>query len=506
MSHFPEFSAIADNLYSAQAARKLDQLALDELQGTGMALMKRAGSAAFGELLQAFGQPSLITVFCGNGNNGGDGYIIAALAAQKKIPVTVYEVGESKKFSRETIQARKFAEQSNVTCTAFDKSVQLTEGVLVDALLGIGFSGALRGACAEAVNLINGARLPVLSVDIPTGLDANTGAVASEAVKADITVTFVGAKKGLFTGRGPALCGDVIYHSLDIAEHLFARVKEDAQLLDFHVLLDVLPEWEADVHKGQRGHSMIIGGDSGYGGAVALAAEASLKTGCGLTSAATQPQHVAPILARCPEIMTHGVSSGQQLEPLLKGADVLIIGPGLGRSAWSEQLMQKALDSCLPLVIDADGLNILAQGRLVRDRGDRQWVLTPHAGEAARLLGISVAEVQADRFTAVRKIQEQYNALVLLKGPGTLIAGDNAVIKVCPYGNPAMATAGMGDLLGGIIGSLIAQGLSLQKSAELGCCLHSYAADLAVSAGGARGLVATDLLPILRRLLNRQDF
>ena len=503
MSHIPSSNSISDNLYSIKAVRDLDRLAIENMNDSGILLMKRAGDAVLAELLEAFGRPALITVFCGSGNNAGDGYIVAALASQKKIPVTVYELGSQNKFSKETRQARKFAEQSNVSILAFDKSAKPLEGIIVDSLLGVGYSGTLSESYTQAVSVINGAELPVLSVDIPSGLDADTGAVVSLAVKADVTVTFIGAKKGLFTGRGPAHCGDIIFNSLDISDHIFENVQPQAQLLDSYNLLDILPEWDVDVYKSQRGHSMIIGGDLGYGGAAALASEACLKTGCGLTSVATQPQHVSAILARCPEVMTYGITSGQQLEPLLERPDVLVIGPGLGRSPWSEQLLQKAINSGLPLVLDADALNILAESRLDISK-QHSWVMTPHPGEAARLLGTTVAEVEADRFAAARKIQKKYNALVLLKGPGTLIAGQDVIIKVCPYGNSAMATAGMGDLLSGIIGSLIAQGLSLQDSAELGCCLHSCAADIAVSEQGPRGLVASDILFYLHQLLNRE--
>jgi len=201
--------------------------------------------------------------------------------------------------------------------------------------------------------------------------------------------------------------------------------------------------------------------------------------------------------------MACGVISGQQLEPWLDKPSVLVVGPGLGRSAWSEQLLQKAVAAGLPMVLDADALNILADGRVVKST-DHTWVLTPHAGEAARLLNTTVAEIEVDRFSAVQKIQEKYNAVVLLKGPGTLIAGANQIIKVCPYGNPGMATAGMGDLLSGIIGGLIAQGLSLQDAAELGCCLHSAAADKLVEDVGLRGIAASDLLPYLHKLLNQE--
>lgn len=503
MSHFLPDSQLQDNLYSAETVRKIDQTAIAALKNNALKLMNRAGMAAFDELVESFGQPSLITVFCGSGNNAGDGYILAARAAQKRIPVRVVELSKTEKFSEETLCARQYALDNNVTLIDFDSNLEIQEGVIVDCLLGIGYQGKLRKPFDKAIKIINAAELPVLSMDIPSGLNADTGAVEDNAVSADLTVTFVAAKPGLFTGKGPAFCGEVIYHSLDIAEHLYEQYQPSAILLDLYELLELMPDFVGDEYKNQRGHCMIIGGDHGYGGAAAMAAEASLRVGSGLTSVATQPQHVSNILARCPEIMACGVISGQQLEPWLDKPSVLVVGPGLGRSAWSEQLLQKAVAAGLPMVLDADALNILADGRVVKST-DHTWVLTPHAGEAARLLNTTVAEIEVDRFSAVQKIQEKYNAVVLLKGPGTLIAGANQIIKVCPYGNPGMATAGMGDLLSGIIGGLIAQGLSLQEAAELGCCLHSAAADKLVEDVGLRGIAASDLLPYLHKLLNQE--
>ena len=501
MSHFLPDSQLQDNLYSADTVRKIDQLAIAELNNNALKLMNRAGMAAFDELVESFGQPSLITVFCGSGNNAGDGYILAARASQKRIPVQVVELSQTHKFSDETLRARQYAVDSNVSMIDFDPDLEIQEGVIVDCLLGIGYKGQLRQPYDKAIKLINAAELPVLAMDIPSGLNADTGAVEDNAVSADVTVTFVAAKAGLFTGKGPALCGEVIYHSLDISEQLFEQYQSSAKLLDLYELLELLPEFVGDEYKNQRGHCMVIGGDHGFGGAASMAAEASLRAGSGLTSVATQPQHVSNILARCPEIMACGVVSGQQLEPLLDKPSVLVVGPGLGRSAWSEQLLQKAVATGLPMVLDADALNIVADGRVVKTT-DHTWVLTPHAGEAARLLNTTVAEIEANRYSAVQKIQRKYNAVVLLKGPGTLIASANQITKVCPYGNPGMATAGMGDLLSGIIGGLIAQGLSLQDAAELGCCLHSAAADKLVDDAGYRGIAASDLLPYLQKLLN----
>ena len=500
MSH----TLIQDALFTAKSVRELDRLVIEEQGIPGIILMKRAGRAVLSELLDAYGTPSLLSVFCGSGNNGGDGYIVAALAAEKNIAVQCFEMGGT--LTPDAARAKQFAEQAKVGFYPADSDVELVQGVVVDCLLGTGLNGEMRQPYADVIDLINDCGLPVVAVDIPSGLNADTGAVASVAVQADITVTFIGAKQGLFSGRGPAVCGEVIYDSLDIAEDFFQQVDASAELMDLSDLLEQLPEPEVDAYKTQRGHGMVVGGDHGFGGAAIMAAEACLKVGAGMASVATRPEHVAAALARQPEIMACGVASGQQLEPLLDRPTVLITGPGLGRSSWSEQLMQKAVAANLPMVIDADGLNILAEGRVVPKPDGSEWVLTPHVGEAARLLGVTIAEIQADRFAAVAQLQKKYNAVVLLKGPGTIIsAPQGEPFKVCPYGNPAMATAGMGDILSGLIGGLMAQGLTPQIAAELGCCLHSVAADMAAQEKGSRGLVASDLLPYVRDLLNNID-
>lgn len=499
MSH----NLIQDALFRAKSVAELDRIAIEERHIPGVKLMKRAGRSLLTELLETYGSPSLLSIFCGSGNNAGDGYMVAALAAAKNIPVQVIEL--SQKLSQDASRAREFAAEANLSFVPFDSNLSIEEGVIVDSLLGTGFSGELRPPYGEAIQLINDSGLPVVAADIPSGLNADTGHIAEVAVHADITVTFIGAKQGLFTGQGPAVCGEIILDSLDVPADIYSQVSASAELLNISDLLYYLPQLSIDGHKTQRGHAMIVGGERGYGGAAIMAAEACLRTGAGMTSLATRPEHVAPMLVRQPEVMASPVVSGQELEPLLERPDVLVVGPGLGRSSWSEQLLQKAVAAGLPMVLDADGLNILAEGRVVANPDGSQWVLTPHAGEAARLLGITPAEVQADRFAAVRQLQEKYGAVVLLKGPGTLIAGPDETIKVCPYGNPAMATAGMGDILSGIVGALIAQGCDLQTAAELGCCLHSRAADLAVEAQGQRGLVATDLLVQLYSLLNQAD-
>ena len=273
------------------------------------------------------------------------------------------------------------------------------------------------------------------------------------------------------------------------------------KILNLKKLLAFLPPRERIAHKGMFGHVLVIGGDKGMGGAVALAAEAAARTGAGLTSAATQPAHVAAILARRPEIMVTGVTSGQELEPLLARPSLLVVGPGLGRSAWSEQMLQQATLCGLPLVLDADGLNMLAAGRVVRESKRDNWILTPHPAEAARLLGITTADIQQDRVAAVQTLQQRYGGVIVLKGAGTLMCGVDGTVSICMGGNPGMASGGMGDVLSGIIGSLLAQGLELLDAAKLGVCLHAEAADIAAKQG-ERGLLASDLLAQLQPLVN----
>ncbi len=262
-----------------------------------------------------------------------------------------------------------------------------------------------------------------------------------------------------------------------------------------------LPARQRTAHKGLFGHVLVIGGDCGMGGSVVMAAEAAARVGAGLVSVATRPEHVAPVLARRPEVMVSGIISVQSLIPLLCKPNVLVVGPGLGCSAWSEQMLQQATLCGKVLLLDADALNLLAKGVVVREAMCSHWVLTPHPAEAARLLGCAVSDVQADRVVAVTALQQRYGGVAVLKGAGTLIADGNS-ISLCDSGNPGMASGGMGDVLSGVIGGLLAQGLSVSAAAKLGVCLHAHAGDRAAALHGERGLLATDLIVQLQGLVN----
>lgn len=494
--------ALPRELYTADQVKALDQLAIERLGISGIKLMKRAGRAAFERLLQHWPDVESMTVFCGGGNNAGDGYVVAALAAQKRIAVNVVQLASPDGLSQDAQAAYQFARQEGVIMAPFCEHGAIEGELVVDALLGIGASGPLRGDYSLAVDQINACGRPVLALDLPSGLCADSGDVADSAVKANVTVSFIGLKRGSLTARGPQYCGQLYFADLGCAE-LAQQLPADVERIDLAPLLARMPERPADAHKGRFGHVMVVGGDLGYGGAAILAAEAALRCGAGLVSVATRPEHVPAVIARRPELMAVGVDSGQALEPLLERASVFVVGPGLGRSAWSEQVLKQVCDASaaadVPLLMDADALNILAESRVVSGSRDN-WLLTPHPGEAARLLDCSIAEVEADRFAAVAQLQQRYGGTVLLKGAGTLVCCGKGVTSLANVGNPGMASAGMGDVLSGVIASLVAQGMSPGESMRLGVCLHGAAGDLAASDWGQRGMAASDLVPFLAHL------
>ncbi len=491
------------SLYRAEQVRELDRVAIEEQGIPGFTLMRRAAKAVFNLLLAQYPEPEKLTIFCGVGNNGGDGYAMASLARQRGIEVALIQCGDEGKISGDALQARQHAIQDGVEVTEFSADLLIDRGVIVDALLGTGLCGDVRGVFAEAITLVNSLELRVLAVDIPSGLCSDTGRVLGEAIYADHTVSFIGLKQGLLTGAGPDYTGVLHFHDLSLPEAVYQQVANGSERLDLPQQIAQLPKRHASAHKGHFGHVMVTGGDSGMAGAAAMASQAACRVGAGLISCATRPEHIPAIISRSPEVMAHGVISGQEVEPLLASASVVVVGPGLGQGAWGEQLLQKVAELTVPLVVDADALNILAAGRVVKTRQRDNWILTPHPGEAARLLGCSAAEVQQDRFAAVTELQRRYGGAVILKGAGTLVAdGDHDQVGLCPYGNPGMATGGMGDVLSGVLGALLAQGFSPAKAARLGVCLHAVAGDLAAM-DGQRGMMATDLLPHLRALINR---
>ncbi|MDK2750547.1 MAG: NAD(P)H-hydrate dehydratase [Halomonas meridiana] len=485
-------------LYKASQVRELDQRTI--AGGIeSFALMQRAASSAWHSFRSRWPQARSVTVLCGGGNNGGDGHVLAALAMQSGLKVQRLSLKPRDALSGDVARAAELATAAGVGFEEWHPHTTLAGEVIVDALLGTGLSGEVEGSIKQAIKAMNTASQPVLALDIPSGISADTGAMLGTAVEATCTVTFIGDKIGLHTGDAPAYTGDIDFRPLGVKAQAFFDIPPTAWRLDDALLGEAFTPRSRTSHKGSLGHVLVMGGAPGFGGAALLASQAAARLGAGKVTLATAHEHITASLVRCPEVMVRAVRGGADAADLPASADVVVIGPGLGQESWGQAMLQSALKASSPLVVDADALNLLAS-RWPDLRRDN-WILTPHPGEAARLLGCSVSDVQADRPEAARALQRARGGIVILKGAGSLIAGPSGLV-VCPYGNPGMASGGMGDILSGILGALVGQFNSLEQSAWLGVMAHALAGDEAAKAAGERGLLASDLASYARVLIN----
>ena len=482
--------------YSSSQVRELDRRAIENCRIPGYALMQRAAAASWRALEQRWPQARVVHVVAGPGNNGGDGYELARCARAAGRDVTLWALDEP--ISGAALEALKAWRADGGGTSAFAPGCLAGAPVVVDALLGIGLARPLEGAYAAAVAAINEARVAgagVLAIDIPTGVDADSGRVWGSAVNADVTVSFIGRKLGLYTGAGPNHAGEIIFDGLDVPESVYEQMDALAEGLTRADLARHLKRRPRGAHKGDHGHVLIVGGDEGMGGAALLAARAALRVGSGLVSVGTHPAHAGALAASQPEVMCRAVNGSRDIAPLLQRADVIALGPGLGQGAWGRELWAHVVSVAKPMVLDADGLNWLAQNPQRRD----DWILTPHPGEAARLLRIGTAEVQADRPGAAKRLQERFGGVVVLKGAGSLVQGRS--LAICTQGNPGMAVGGMGDVLSGVIAGLLAQGLEPQAAARCGVLMHALAGDRAATVA-ERGLLPSDVIGALRHFAN----
>jgi len=488
-------SLLPTSLYQCSQVKSLDKAAIEMLPITGFELMIRAGQRAFDLLKGSWPHNDQVTVFCGAGNNAGDGYIIAGLAQQAGLQAKVYYLADPQELKGEAKLAFEYAAQHDVVIEEYLPATDSIDGLVVDALLGIGLVGNVRENYAHAIDKINSSKLPVLSIDIPSGICGDTGRVLGNAVRASRTISYIGLKQGLLTGDACDCVGELSFAGLGVRDSVLETQKASCSRLQYSIPL--LPKRHANAHKGMFGRVLVVAGDKSYGGAGIMAAESALFCGAGIVELATQAEHVAAALARRPELIVQAIDEAEQLKLPLGNASVLVIGPGLGRSPWSKELFKLCIKRELPMVLDADGLNLLAEHKhaLFND----SWVLTPHPGEAARLLKTSTKKVQNNRFAAAQAIQNKYGGVTVLKGAGTIIASDEG-LYLCSEGNPAMSTPGMGDVLSGIIGGFLANGLSVSESAKLGVWAHATAADQAVQQSG-KNLLATEIYSNLRELL-----
>ncbi len=496
-------------LYSAEQVRALDRCAIDELNTPGIDLMERAGNAVFRAMRQRWPRARCIAVFCGGGNNGGDGFVIARLAREAGLEVKVFLLAETSRLKGDAKTAFERMMQASVPLVTDTDNFDDQADIIVDALLGTGLSGTVEGQWETAIDWINQRKekseTKIVAADIPSGLHADTGRVLGTAVKADLTVTFIGMKIGMLTASGPDYCGELVFDDLKVDPQVYQHVPVSAIRLDKDLLKTFFPERPQCSHKGSHGHVLVLGGNYGMAGAVRLAGEAALRCGAGRVSVACRPEHVVTVVANRPELMCHGLEDNPKLlsvklKRLISSASCIVIGPGLGQDKWAQQIFSIVRESRLPTIVDADALNLLATDFDNKQRSN--WVLTPHPGEAGRLLGTTANDVQSDRFSAIRALQLRYGGTIILKGNGSLVIDSAAAISMCAAGNPGMGSAGMGDVLSGVLAACIAQSGQIDLSAQVATFLHAYAADLATEKNGERGLIASDLFPYLRELVN----
>lgn len=488
-------------LYTTTQIKQLEELALTKDTVADISLMQRAGIAAFNLFQAKYPNASNIAIFCGGGNNAGDGYALAALIKEINKNVTCIYLKNPTTLKNPALTAYQIAKNIHVCCIEWCEQLQLNDyDVFIDALLGTGFKDKLADDYYRAIQKINDLHKPIIALDVPSGLNADTGCVPEIAIKAQQTVTFIAAKQGLYTADAKEYCGDIFVDDLTLSAKLFNKVSPMAELIALPKLKqNYLSPRKHNSNKSDFGHVVIIGGDQGMAGAVRVTSEVCARVGTGLTTVITHLEHLAVIVTARPEIMAHPFTDLRSLDQLVTRATIIAVGPGLGRQDWGKQLFNAVLTHTQPKILDADALWWLAKTNHYSDN----WVLTPHPKEAARLLGTTVKEIQTNRFKAIEMIQRKYGGVIVLKGSGSLVYDGKHPIQICSSGNPGMSSGGMGDALTGIIAGLAAQTIPLFEATCLGVDLHAKAADLCAQKEGERGMLALDLIPYIRHLINR---
>lgn len=475
----------------------MDRHAIEQLGVPGFTLMTRAGEAALAALQVAWPMAERILILCGNGNNAGDGYVLARMARAVHLDVTVLATENPAGLKGDALTAYLAFTAAGGRAGQWTADASLAADVIVDALFGTGLSRDLDEAWCKRIAAVNAAGVPILSIDVPSGIDAQTGRVRGAAIRADRTIVLGGLKIGLYQGAGQDCAGTIVFDDLGLPKDVAERVGHVAERIDTPLLRAALPARRRAANKGDYGHVLVVAGGLGMAGAARLAGEACLRSGAGRVTVATRAANVAAITSGRPELMTCAVEASEDLAPLLRKVDLIAIGPGLGQDAWAQAVFSAAMGAARPLVVDADALGLVATSGVRRE----DWILTPHPGEAARLLGTTAAAIQADRVAAVQQLAERYGGIAVLKGAGTLVYRAGAVPQVCDYGNPGMATAGMGDVLTGVIAGMMAQIPDLWTAARAGVLVHAMAGD-AAARRGERGLLAGDVIAHLAACVN----
>lgn len=466
------------NIYLSQQIKAIDQLAAQYLHISSFELMQIAGAAIYTYVQQY----KDILVVTGAGNNAGDGFVIALLALEQGKNVTVWSLIDVENFPTDAKQAANFYLQAGGKI--INQAPTGDFECIVDAIFGTGLCRDIAGHFAETVSWINQRQEYVVAVDIPSGLDADTGAIRGCCINAILTVTVICYKPGLFTNNGKDQCGELFCEDLNIPADVYQPISSNIQLLDQSVLKHQSLQHKHNSHKGSFGQALIAGGHDGTLGALILAGRAALRSGCGIVEVVSNCEQAVMISIQCPELIT---ANNIKASRFVNTADVIAIGPGLGLNQQSKQVLEFCLAQDKPMVIDADALTLIAG----QYQFENDTVLTPHPKEAASLLNTDVMAIQSNRIKAAREISQKYQACVILKGSGTIICDKSGNVYICPFGYSGMATAGMGDVLTGIVAGLMAQGFSVADAAKTAVVWHGIAAE---QCNKYNSLIATDVI------------
>lgn len=492
--------SLAQKLYTADEVRLHEHRAANAHSIDMYTLMQRAGSAVYKHSVSLFPSAVHYLILVGAGNNAGDGYVVALNALKAGKNVQVSAVNPTKELKGDAKRAQQAWFSAGGSVNAFHPEHMENAQIIIDGLLGSGLKGTVTDEFKRIIKCVNSSNNPILSIDIPSGLDANTGGPNELCIQATATVTFIGVKQGLVTGAGKQACGQLIFDDLGVGKAFAEIAHSSATMLTLEHCKGLTPR-ALNSHKGNYGRLLCIGSTRGMSGAIRMCSEAALRTGAGLVKVYTHKDSIAQICMGRPELMV----TSEGLNEALMWASCIVIGPGLGQNDWSRQTYDEVMAYCQqhpkPVVIDADALTLHAQSNNVQPLA--QCVVTPHSAEAGRLLGLTATKVETDRFFAARSCATRYFATCILKGPGSIVDnGQHA--QICSHGNPGMASGGMGDVLAGVVGSLLCQGLDAQAASAYAVSIHAKAGDIVAQEFGQRGLLAGDLFTPLRRLINEK--
>jgi len=503
---------------TAEEMRELDRLTIQKYGVPSVVLMERAGEGVARALLDSFRRAARggVLVVAGKGNNGGDGLVVARLLKKKRIPCEIVLLARKEELSPDA--AKNLSAYLKAKGKIFEvgqESLELLrqrlkgKRLLVDAILGTGLKEEVRGLYAETITLMNASGLPIVAVDLPSGLDADRGKPLGTAIMAEMTVTFGYPKLGQVIHPGPSYVGKLVVADIGIHPKAVEEINPRAELLEQRNIRWLVPDREPDTHKGTYGHLLVLAGSRGKTGAAILACRAAMRVGTGLVTLAA-PRSLNDIFASSMvEVMTEPLkddSEGVELlndqgwQRLLDKKSALLFGPGIGIKDWARSALRWLLKNLtVPLVIDADGLNNLAE-EVERIRSAKSPpVLTPHPGEMARLIGSDSAAINRDRVGVARSFARDHRCYIILKGARTVIATPEGKVFINPTGNPGMASGGMGDVLAGILAGLLAQGFNIEDALELGVFLHGFVGDQVAGAKGEMGMIASDIIDALPR-------